>query len=121
MPQILPLEPSQPFYEIATVLNKTPVTIDVRWNGRDEAWYLSVYDAEGLAIADGLKVVLGVLIGARARHPLFTAGAFVARDTSGKQREAAFDDIGTRVTVTYYTLFEAVAEARARAKEIARG
>lgn len=113
MPQIVPFTPSEPHARFATVLNGITCIIEQRWNDRDEAWYFDVFDSEETPIASNIKIVLGVHLGRRFTHPLFVDGLFVASDTSGKSRDALFDDLGTRVEVHYYTMFEVVAKMRA--------
>ncbi len=109
MPQIIPLIPSEPHYDFATVIDGIPCIFEVRWNSRDEAWYFDVFDSERKAIASGIKIVLGVHLGRRYSHPLFDNGVFVAYDLSGSRTDARFDDIGTRVQLRHYTEFEIAA------------
>lgn len=118
MPVVIPFQPSRPFYELETVIEDTNYTFDVRWNARDNidpetglskgAWYFDVYDAEGNAIINCVKIVLGAYLGRTCTHRLFTEGAFIATDTEGTRREPGLDDIGPgkRVEVRYYTIPE---------------
>ena len=112
MPQILPLTPSVARYQFATVLAGIPCVIDARWNSRDNAWYLDIADTEETPIINGMKVVLGVHLGRRAVHDLFTKGVFVAADLTGDGIDATYDDFGQRVEIRYYTNFEMMAELK---------
>lgn len=103
MIQQLPLRPSIPNYRVGTVLNSTPVLLDVRWNARDAAWYLDMLTEDEDPIAIGCKIVLGVLLGGRSTNPAFPVGVLMAADLSGEGREATLDDLGTRVLVYFYT------------------
>ena len=100
---ILPLKPSIANYRVGTTLDGTAYVFDVRWNGRDAAWYLDVRDAEANIIRRGIRIVLGALLGRRCTDPRFPRGVLFASDLSGEQREAGFDDLGTRVRVYFYT------------------
>ena len=102
MPQTLPFVPSIAHYDFSTVLDGTPFKFEVRWNGRDGAWYMDLLDEEGVGIVAGVKIVLGALLGGRIVDQRFPRGVFQADDTSGEGREAAFDDLGTRVRVLFY-------------------
>ncbi len=104
--QILPLIPSVRQYTFDTVLDENPYVVRVTWNDRDEAWYLDIADADRVAIAYGIKVVLGANLGRVNNHKLFDNGALLALDRSGENREAAFDDLGDRVLVVYVTGLE---------------
>lgn len=101
--QILPLIPSVDVYTFDTVLDEITYYFRVYWNGRDEAWFLDVYDADQQAIAYGIKIVLGTNLGRTVDHPLTRQGMLVAIDRSGEGRDATFDDLGDRVVVLHLT------------------
>lgn len=109
MAQILPLVPSVPSYRVGTQLDGVQYVLDVRWNGRDGAWYMDILDEAAVAIRSGVKIVLGAFLGRRTVNPAFPAGLLVAADLSGEGRDATLDDLGTRVVVYFYTFDEAFA------------
>lgn len=101
MSGIVPIEPGDPDQRLDIVLGSVAVSMRVRWNSIDAAWYLDIYEIDGkTAIATSVKVVLGVLLGARTAHPLFT-GALFAVDDSGSGVDAGLFDLGGRVTLWY--------------------
>lgn len=106
MPESLPLFPSEPNYRVSVVLAGTLYVLDVRWNGRDEAWYLDVSTEDGNPIRTGIKVVLGALLGGRVVSDDFPLGVFQAVDTTNAGAEAGFDDLGDRVQIYFYSFDE---------------
>ena len=106
MPQQLPLRPSIANYRVGTVLDDTVYLLDVRWNGRAEAWYLDVLTEDEERIRSGIKLVLGSALGRRCVDARFPAGILIATDTSGAGQDAGFDDMGERVQVLYFTAAE---------------
>lgn len=100
--QRLPLVPTIPHYEVATQLGDDLFILELRWNARDEAWYMGVFDDAGTAIRVGIKIVLGTLLGGRVRAAGFPDGVLQAVDLTGAGLDAALDDLGTRVAV-YFT------------------
>lgn len=102
----LPALPSVPFQTFSTSLEGVQVVCDLRWNGREGAWYLDMHadDEDQTPIYHGVKVVLGAFLGERATSPLRPIGLLVAEDTSGEHVEAALDDLGTRVVLRFYPL-----------------
>lgn len=111
MPQVLPITPSLPSSRVGTVLDGVPFILEIYWNGREEAWYMHVFDGEGEIIRHGIKIVLGAFLGRRTADPRYPAGFLVAADLSGEGRDAGFDDLGTpanggRVVVYFYTYDE---------------
>lgn len=112
MAQVLPLQPSIAFYRFSTALDSVPYIFDVRWNGRDAAWYMDISDEAENPIGRGIKIVLGANLGQKNRTAAFPAGAFVAIDASGQGRDAGFDDIGSRVIVVFLSVadLEAIAD-----------
>jgi hypothetical protein len=108
----LPLVPSLPNYRVGTTIIDTLYLLDVRWNSRDQAWYMDILDSEEAVIRRGIKLVLGTYIGRTSNHPLFRNGVFVVMDRSGEGRDAGLDDMGTRVLVRYYSSDDVVAGLR---------
>jgi len=102
MPQQLPFAPSVPSYRVSTNLDGVQYILDVRWNGRDEAWYFDLLDEDEVPIKSGIKIVLGVLLGWRSTNPEFPTGQLIASDLTNEGRDAGFDDIGDRVQVFYF-------------------
>lgn len=103
MPQRLPLIPGEPHYRFSTELSGIPFVVEVRWNQREEAWYMTVLDANESPVLSGVKLVLGALLGARSADPRKPPGAFVVADLSGTGRDATLDDLGTRVVVSFFS------------------
>lgn len=106
MPVELPLIPTEPFYTFGVDLENSTYFIEMRWNGRDGAWYMSVMKEDETPIRMGIKVVLGTFLGRRSVNPKFPPGILVAVDLTGEGRDATLDDLGTRVVVYYYTAEE---------------
>lgn len=109
---VLPFVPSIGRYRFGTVIEETQYLFDVRWNTRDLAWYFDLREADETIIASGLKIVLGIFIGRQSTHPLFDDGVFVAHDESGQEKDAGYDDLGTRVLVKFITKLEIDRRAR---------
>lgn len=111
----IPLEPGEPeqLHEIA--LDGEVYVLRLRWNTRDDAWYLDVRERDGqTAIALSLKVVLGVALGKTYQHPLF-AGALFVIDESNTGAEAGLNDLGSRVPLVHLSPSDLVlATARPR-------
>jgi hypothetical protein len=112
-PVVLPFTPSVAYYTFSTTLADRIYIFDVHWNARDLAWYFDLLDSNSNVIASGVKVVLGAVL-ARwgVNDPLIQQGSLVAKDTSKQDREAGFDDLGTRVQVRYYTIYDILAVVR---------
>ena len=106
MPTQLPFVASEFNYRVTTLLDDTEYIFDVRWNGRDEAWYFDLSDAEGTLIRAGTKIVLGSYLGRRSVDSRYPNGVFAASDLSGGNRDATYTDLGTRVVVFYYPASE---------------
>lgn len=111
MPKVLPLNTrnESPHFSVGTVINDQSYTFSCKWNSRDNSWYLDVDEESGTPIVSGVRIVLGVYLGRKSTHPLFTSGVFVAIDLSRQSKEATIDDLGTRVIVVRYSVEEIVA------------
>lgn len=104
----LPFKGGIGYYRLGTSIGGTHYLVDVRWNVSAAAWYLDFFEQDETPIILGVKLVLGAYLGRRSNHPLFTSGVFVAIDLTNSGREAAFDDLGGRVIVTYIPVVELI-------------
>lgn len=111
MIQQLPLVPSVPHYRFGTMLDGVPFMCDVRWNGRAKVWYLAILDAQAVPIRAGIPIVLGAILGGRCVDKRIPRGLLMAADLSGANRDAGYDDLGTRVVVYFHALDEFTAVA----------
>lgn len=112
MPQVLPLVPSVGDYTFTTTINGNTYNFRVRWNARASLWFIDVADPSNVPIASGIAVVLGEPLGISfAYTDPFMTGRFFARDTTGANREATFDDLGLRVIVEYWSLNDLITAA----------
>ena len=102
----LPFIPNEFQYRVNTVVEGTEFIFDMRWNGRDSAWYMDLLDIEGDIIRAGMKIVLGSAIGIRSADARFPDGFFSASDLSNSGVDAGFDDLGVRVVVFFFTFEE---------------
>lgn len=104
----IPFQPSLANYSFGCAINDVTYLFEVRWNDRALAWYFSLAETDTTPIISGIKIVLGAYLGRQCSHDLFKGGVFVAVDTSGKEAEAGFDDMGVRVIVKYIPVLELI-------------
>lgn len=117
MAQDIPLRPSEPWYRMTTPLADAPTPgttttyhFDFRWNVRDSSWYFDMLEQDETPIIQGVRVVLGMYLGRRSRHPFFRHNVIVAVNTSSARgddgREATLDDFGARVILRVFTAYD---------------
>lgn len=102
MAQVIPFRPSIGRYRFITVIDQVQYIFKVRWNSRVKAWYFDVQEADGTPIVQGVKIVLGVVLGRWSNHSLFLQGAFFARSHEQVHADPTFDNLGTAVEVWYF-------------------
>jgi hypothetical protein len=95
----LPFLVSETNYRLACPVEDIQLYFDVRWNSRDLAWYLDIYESDDTPVAINVKVVLGTQLGNLSKHEFFSTHKMLAIDTSGEGRDAGFDDLGSRILV----------------------
>ncbi len=100
----LPLIPAIHYSKFTTDIDGKQYVFAIYWNNRDSSWYMDLLEEDETPIVQGVRIVLGTYLGRRVNHELFVKGAFQAFDLSGENRDATFDDIGTRVEVWYMTV-----------------
>lgn len=110
MPAQLPIDAESPNYRLSTTLDGQSVIFDLRWNSREEAWFLNLLDNDETPIVEGIKVILGMFLGRRTTSERMLPGRLVVEDLSGQNLDATIDDLGTRVIIYYFTEAELEAE-----------
>ncbi len=102
----LPIKPEGARFQFSSEIEGISYTFTFRWNGRDGAWFLEVGDGDGTSLVTGIKVVINCLLLGRATIAGLPGGDFIAFDTTGQAIDAAFEDLGRRVQVVYFTRAE---------------
>lgn len=105
----IPIQQGEPNYRIGIAIQGVAYLMDVRWNVRDAAWYLDLYDQNEKPIRTGLKCMLGTYLGRTCNQSPFTDGVFRVCDTSGVGRDATFDDFGGRVQLVFIPTLDLLA------------
>lgn len=111
VPDVVPFLVSTSNYRLGVAFDQDRVFFLVRWNSRDAAWYFDLLAEDDTVIVLGVKVVLGVSLGHRSKHPWLAANILTVVDTSGQNLDAGFDDLGARVVVVHSTLDELISGA----------
>jgi hypothetical protein len=120
MPDLIPFTPGDTNYRVGVALTEDGGAVkywfDVKWNARDNvdpvtgiakgAHYFDIRELDESVVALDIKVVLGVNLGRTSTHPFFTKHLLRAVDTTGKGKDAGFDDLGGRVVVMHWTVDE---------------
>jgi hypothetical protein len=102
--QQIPFKQSGGNQGFSTVIDSIVYFMNFYWNDREAgggAWYFDVLDANRTPIRTGLKIATGAFLGNTTQAAPFTTGVFAAIDTSGANRDAGYDDLGSRVQLFY--------------------
>jgi hypothetical protein len=83
--------------------NNYSLMFEVRWNSRDEAWYVDMYTDDGGIVSINEKLVVGAALGRLSRHPIFYEYAFRVVDMTGSGTDPGFDDLNSRVVLIVQT------------------
>lgn len=117
MARTIPVDGTLPHSKLRVSLDGTTFGLEFRWNHRMEAWFFSVFSADGTLLLANRRVALSptggrpfLLLG-RFRDPRLPRGDFVAIDTTSTDREARLGDLGTRVLFVYLTVQELLGES----------
>ena len=102
----IPLRNDLPRYNFQIELDGTTFGLEMAWNFRGEYWSMSIFDADGVALLYGVRLVVDFLLASRFRDSRLPAGNFQAMDTSGEQRDPGFNDLGSRVLLLYFAAGE---------------
>lgn len=98
---VLPTRVDVPHYDFSVDLDGRTYTLELRWNERAGAWFLSTYDAEGVPVVSGRKVVLYSPLLGHTVDPRRPPGELFAIDTTGSDLDPGRYDLGGRVLLVY--------------------
>ncbi len=102
----LPVEGDVAHQSFTVDLDGEPYIIELRWNNRASAWFLSLYTPTNAPLLLGRRVVIGVPMLRRHRTPAFPPGEMLAVDTTGANQDPGANDLGARVVLMYATAAE---------------
>lgn len=98
---ILPVG-NEPWSEQSFKLDGAVYTLTIRWNTRDGAFFMDLYDANGDLLKPAIKLVCDwPLTGLRDTDPRMPPGVLRVLDTTGAQIDPTLDDLGTRCLLLY--------------------
>lgn len=112
--QDIDITPSEPWQEITVPIDEgdgitNTYIFEFKWNVRDTSWYLTLREQDETEIFTGKRLVLGMYIGRRSRHPLLRKGVLVLVDTTRSGAEATLDSLGAQHVLRYFTAQEVMA------------
>ncbi len=97
----IPLRNDIPDYDLQVELDGQTYGIEMHWNFRSLQWAMSLFDAEGVAVALNIGVVVDFPLARRVQRSEMPPGVFIAVDTTGQNTDPGFSDLGTRVQLLY--------------------
>lgn len=103
MPVSIPLLTSETNYVLHCPIDDQTILFDVRWNSRDAAWYIDIYEDDDTVIALNVKVVLGIELGRRSQHEFFWDHTITAVDTTGLGLDPGFDDLNAGIKLVVHS------------------
>lgn len=104
-PVEIPLSLDTPLYTQRVTLDGLEYQLRFDYSGREDRWYLTVLDVEGVILAPGVKLVANWPLLRTHLNPALPQGLLMAVDFSPLAGESpGFADLGRRVLLTYTPL-----------------
>lgn len=98
---IIPTRTDSARYTQTIELDKVTFTLAFEWNDRAEGWFLDIYDATGVLLLSGVRIVINYPFMNKYRDSRLPAGIIEAVDTSDADLDPGFADLGERVKLVY--------------------
>lgn len=99
---ILPIDSTEPYYDVDIELSGTLYNFVVRYNTRWEAWLLSINEADKTPICSNFPIVEGMPMFFTSNNPKLPPGAIIGIDTTGARQEATRDSLGDTFLMFYF-------------------
>ena len=97
----IPVRSDLASYRFSVDLNEESFEFLIEWNTRDEAWFITISDTDGIVILAGIKVVVNWLLTRLFRLSGLPRGDLIAVDISGTNEPCARHDFGVRVKLMF--------------------
>lgn len=97
----LPLRSDAAAFSFRTTLASEEFVFAFRYNQREGAWYLSLYDTDVEPIVLGVKVVVGIPLFRGCVDARKPKGTLVAIDSTQQDLDPGLTDLGNRVTLVF--------------------
>lgn len=110
MPVIIPVFPNEPLYNEKVRLEGSDYIFRFDWAGREDRYYMSIYDASNNPLLLGVKVIANwSLLENHAFNANLPPGTLMAIDTESGGSPPVYEDFGTRVRLFYWASDEDIA------------
>lgn len=90
-------------FKLSADLDGTLYTFDFNWNPRGQWWTLNLYDAGGDPVMQGIRCVVDYSLLAHCSAENAPEGQLRLIDTADTKTDPKFNDLGSRVVLTYVT------------------
>jgi len=98
---IIPTRTDLDNYEMSVELDGATYQFIFAWNYRDQAWYFSIADSDGVPIASGVRIVVDWILLKHISDSRKPPGTLVAIDTAGTGVDPGLTELGDRVQLMY--------------------
>lgn len=105
----IPVRNDVEHYDFQVELDGATFTIELRWNKRAEGWFASLYDSEGAALAQGVRVVADLPLFVRAPRTRRPKGVLYVSDTTGGHADPGRYQLGSSALLLYADAAEVAA------------
>lgn len=92
-------KPGTPLFDMRVTLNGTDFILKFDWADRESRFYMSIFDANGIVITAGIKLISGWPLLTRETLPNAPQGNFVVVDPENEPPQLA--DFGLRSTLCW--------------------
>jgi hypothetical protein len=97
----LPVRVGVPFQRFQVELDGVLYGVELRWNWRVPAWSLTLRDAGGGALRQGVRVCLGASLLPPRRSSAFPPGELLLVDRSGSAVDPGLEGLGDTAELVY--------------------
>ena len=102
----IPVFEQNPAYEYSIQLEGVSYRLTFTWNERTKAWYLDIADDNGTEIVSGKRIIHTWPLFGRYALDTLPPGSFFALVLDDSDLDPLFEDLGTRVSLTYLAASE---------------
>lgn len=97
----LPVRVGVPFQRFQVELDGTLYGVELEWNWRAPAWSMTLMDANGAPLRQGVRVCLGAALLPSPRSAAFPPGELLLVRRGGQGEDPGLNDLGNGAELVY--------------------
>lgn len=99
----VPITNDTELYQFVTSLDRTKLSLQIRYNSRNDCWYMTLIDQDNVTILESIPLLSRVIemVQPYGILPVIMYGDFIVQDTQDSEKDCTLENFGGIVQLFY--------------------